>query len=145
MQQPVHNQHHDTAKIVARIVWKMLERKTEDVFVEDQFGCRRRKGTRNAGGMLRIISEWKWDTDEELCNFLKHSQKEAYYFCIRLFNSLSLYINKAANNAKQFRLALSIFLYSRSFYTLDKYFNQGIYWRYLLLCCNNFFYCLHML
>jgi hypothetical protein len=35
----------------------MLERKTEDVFVEDQFGCRRRKGTRNAGGMLRIISE----------------------------------------------------------------------------------------
>jgi hypothetical protein len=61
--------------------------------------------------MLRIISEWTLDTDEELCNFLKHSQKEVYYFCIKLFNSLSLYINKAANNVKQFRMALCIFLF----------------------------------
>jgi hypothetical protein len=30
----------------------MLDRKIEDVFVEDQFGFRRGKGTGDAGGML---------------------------------------------------------------------------------------------
>jgi hypothetical protein len=45
------------AKIVARIFRRRIERKTEDVLGEDQFGFRRGKGTRNAIWMLRIISE----------------------------------------------------------------------------------------
>jgi hypothetical protein len=35
----------------------MIERKIENVLVEDQFGFRRGKGTRDAIGTLRIISE----------------------------------------------------------------------------------------
>jgi len=34
-----------------------LKKKTEDVLGEDQFGFRRGKGTRDATGMLRIISK----------------------------------------------------------------------------------------
>ena len=49
----------------------------------------------------------------------------AYYFCIMLCNGLPLYIKKLAHNAKQFRLALSVFLHSQSFYALDEYFKQG--------------------
>jgi hypothetical protein len=37
------------------------------VLGEDQFGFRRGKGTRDAVGMLRIISEQTLDIDEELC------------------------------------------------------------------------------
>jgi hypothetical protein len=53
-------------------------------------------------------------------------QKGAFYFGIKLFNGLPLYIKMLAHNAKHFRLALSIFLHSQTFYTLDEYFNQGI-------------------
>jgi hypothetical protein len=45
------------AKIVARILRRRIERKTEDALGEDQFGFRRGKGTRDAIGMLRIILE----------------------------------------------------------------------------------------
>jgi hypothetical protein len=45
------------AKIVVRILRRGIERKTEDVLGEDQFGFRRGKGTRDAIGMLRIMSE----------------------------------------------------------------------------------------
>jgi hypothetical protein len=55
------------SKIVARILRRRIERKTEDVDGEDQFGFRRGKGTRDAIGMLRIISERTLDIDEELC------------------------------------------------------------------------------
>jgi hypothetical protein len=57
------------AKIVARIRRRRIERKTEDVLGEDQFGFRRAKGTRDAIGMLRIISERTLLilVDEELC------------------------------------------------------------------------------
>jgi hypothetical protein len=41
------------AKIVARIL-RRFEREIEDVLVEDQFGFRRRKGTSDAVGVLRI-------------------------------------------------------------------------------------------
>jgi hypothetical protein len=37
------------------------------VLGEDQFGFRRGKGTRDAIGMMRIISEWTLDIDEDLC------------------------------------------------------------------------------
>ena len=56
-----------TAKIVAKILRRRIEKKTEDVLGEDQFGFRRGKGTRDANGMLRIISEQTLETDEELC------------------------------------------------------------------------------
>jgi hypothetical protein len=55
------------AKIVARILRRRIERKTEDALGEDQFGIRRGKGTRDAIGMLRIISEQISDIDEESC------------------------------------------------------------------------------
>jgi hypothetical protein len=45
------------AKTVARILRRRIERKTEDTLRGDQFGFRRGKGTRDAIGMLRIISE----------------------------------------------------------------------------------------
>jgi hypothetical protein len=44
-----------TAKIVARILRRRFERKTEDALGEDQFGFRTEKGTRDAIGMLKII------------------------------------------------------------------------------------------
>ena len=54
-----------TAKIVARILRRRIDRKIEDVLGQDQFGFR--KGTRDAIGMLRIISELTLVIDEELC------------------------------------------------------------------------------
>ena len=45
-----------TTKIVAKILRRRMEKKIEVVLGEDQFGFRRGKGTRNAIGMLRIIS-----------------------------------------------------------------------------------------
>jgi hypothetical protein len=56
-----------TAKIVERILRRRIERKTEDALGEDQFGFRRGKGTRDAIGMLRIISERTLAIGEELC------------------------------------------------------------------------------
>jgi hypothetical protein len=55
------------AKTVERILRRRIERKTEDVLGEDTFGFRRGKGTTDAIGMLRIISEQTLDIDEELC------------------------------------------------------------------------------
>jgi len=55
-----------TAKIVAKILRRRIEEKIEDFLGKDQFGFRRGKGTRDAIGMLRIISERTWETDEEL-------------------------------------------------------------------------------
>jgi hypothetical protein len=46
-----------TAKILAKILRTRIEKKIEDVLGEDQFEFRRGKGTRDAIGMLRIISE----------------------------------------------------------------------------------------
>jgi hypothetical protein len=43
------------AKVVASVI-RRSEKKIEDVLGEDPFGFR--KGTRNATGMLRIISEY---------------------------------------------------------------------------------------
>jgi len=55
-----------TAKIVAKILRRRIEKKIEDVLGKDQFGFRRGKGTRDATGMLRIISERTLKIDEEL-------------------------------------------------------------------------------
>jgi len=53
-----------TAKTVAKILRRRIEKKTEDALGEDQFGFRRGKGTRDANGMLRIISERTLEIDE---------------------------------------------------------------------------------
>ena len=51
-------------KIVVRILRRMIERKIEDVLREDQFEFRRGKGTRDASGMLRIITKRTFVKDE---------------------------------------------------------------------------------
>jgi len=56
-----------TAKTVARVLRKSIEMKTEDVLGKDLFGYRRGKGTRDANGMLRIISELTLEANKELC------------------------------------------------------------------------------
>ena len=43
--------------MVAGVLRRRIERKIEDILGEDQFGFRRGKVTRDAIGMLRIISE----------------------------------------------------------------------------------------
>jgi len=65
-----------TAKIVAKILRRRIEKKIEDVFGEDQFGFRRGKGTREAIGMLRIMSERNLEIDEELTMCLRHRLAE---------------------------------------------------------------------
>ena len=55
-----------TAKIVAKILRRRIEKKIENVIGKDQFGFRRGKGTRDAIGMLRIISERTLEIDEKL-------------------------------------------------------------------------------
>ena len=52
-----------TGKIVARILSKRLESKIEEV-IEVQFGFRKGKGTRDAVGLMRIISKRMFDVKE---------------------------------------------------------------------------------
>jgi len=56
-----------TAKRVGRRVRRRIERKIEDVFVEDQFGFRKFKGTRDEIWMPSITLERTLDIEEELC------------------------------------------------------------------------------
>jgi hypothetical protein len=50
-------------------------------------------------------------------------QRGPYCFGIKLFNSLPLKIKELAHDIKLFRTALKTFIYSKSFYTLDEYFD----------------------
>jgi retron-type reverse transcriptase len=63
------------SKIVARILRIRMERKIVYALGEDQFGFRRGKGTSDAIGMLRIISERTLSIDEELCACFIERQK----------------------------------------------------------------------
>jgi len=56
-----------TAKTIAKILRRRIEKKIEDVLGEDQFGFRRGKGTRDTIGMMRILAERTLEIDEELC------------------------------------------------------------------------------
>ena len=56
-----------TAKIIAKILRRRIERKIENLLGEDQFGFRTGKGTSDAIGMMRIIAERTSEIDEELC------------------------------------------------------------------------------
>jgi hypothetical protein len=55
------------AKVVASVIRRRSEKKTEDVLREDQFRFRKGNGTRDATGMLGIISERTLDISEEIC------------------------------------------------------------------------------
>jgi len=57
----------NTAKIIAKVLRRRIERKIEDVIGEDQFGFRRGKETRVAIEMMRIIAERTLVINEELC------------------------------------------------------------------------------
>ena len=56
-----------TAKIVAKILRRRIQKQIEDVLAEDHFGFRRGKGARYAIGMLRIILERTLEIDEGIC------------------------------------------------------------------------------
>jgi len=64
-----------TAKIIAKILRRRLERKIEDVLGEDQFGFRREKGTRDGNGMMRIKAERTLEIDDEVCTCFIDWQK----------------------------------------------------------------------
>jgi len=55
-----------TAKIVAKILRRRIEKKIEGVLGKDQFGFRRGKGATNAIWMLRITSERTMQIDMEI-------------------------------------------------------------------------------
>ncbi|PNF32402.1 hypothetical protein B7P43_G10111 [Cryptotermes secundus] len=50
-------------------------------------------------------------------------QRGLLYFGIKLLNHLPLNIKELIHNIKQFRAVLSVFLRTKSYYTLDEYFN----------------------
>jgi retron-type reverse transcriptase len=52
---------------VASVVRRRSQKKIEDILWEDQFGFRKGKATRDAIGMMRIISERTLDIGEEIC------------------------------------------------------------------------------
>jgi len=54
---------------------RKIEKKIEDILGEDQFGFRKGKGRRDAVGMLRIMSEWTSEMDEELCAALPSGRR----------------------------------------------------------------------
>ena len=55
-----------TAKKIAKILRRRIEKKIEDVLGEDQFGIRRGKANRDAIGMMRIIAEQTLEIDEKI-------------------------------------------------------------------------------
>jgi hypothetical protein len=52
-------------------------------------------------------------------------QRGPYYFSIKLFNHLPLNIKELAPNITLFRVALSAFLHSKSFYKIEEYFRYN--------------------
>ena len=53
--------------IFVHILSKRLESKIEEFIEKDQFGFRKGKGTRDANGLMRNISETVLDIIEETC------------------------------------------------------------------------------
>jgi hypothetical protein len=73
-----------------------------------------------------INTRTKSNLHQPLAN-LSTYQKGAYYYGIKVFNSMPTQIKDLSANRNQFRCALESFLYSHSFYTLDEYFNCNKY------------------
>ena len=55
-----------------------METKIEEIIEEDQFGFRKGQGTRDAIGLMRIISERELDVKEEMCLCFLDWQKAFY-------------------------------------------------------------------
>jgi hypothetical protein len=51
-------------------------------------------------------------------------QKGAYYLGIKILNNLPFEIKNVAGNQKKFKIALTKFLYTYSFYTMEDYLSQ---------------------
>jgi hypothetical protein len=71
-----------------------------------------------------INSRCKLDFYYPLSSLTIH-RKRPYYFGISLFNHLPLYTKELVHDNKQFRKALSVFLHSESFSTIEEYFSHG--------------------
>ena len=56
-----------TAKTIAKILRRRIEKEIEDLLGDDQFGFRRGNRTRDAIGMMGIIAERTLEIDEEMC------------------------------------------------------------------------------
>ena len=56
-----------------------MKRKIEEVIEEDQFESRKGKGTRDAIGLMRIISGWVFGVKEEMCLSFIDWQKDFHY------------------------------------------------------------------
>jgi hypothetical protein len=93
-----------TAKIVAKIR-RRIERKI--VLGEDQFGFRRGKGTRDAVGMLRIISERTLEIDAEVCVCFMDLQKA---FDLVKWTKLTQILKGAGINWRERRLISNLYM-----------------------------------
>jgi hypothetical protein len=51
-------------------------------------------------------------------------QRGVHYMGIKIFNNLSPYIKDISNNVKKFEICLKRFLHTRSFYSLEEYFQH---------------------
>jgi hypothetical protein len=52
-------------------------------------------------------------------------QRGAFYLGIKIFNNLPLEIKNVAGNQKKFKIALTKFLYTYSFHTIEEYLSQS--------------------
>ena len=66
MAQSVYNEKKTTVQNI-NFSTLNIEKKIKDILREEQFEFRKGEGTRDTIGMLRIISEWTLEIDEELC------------------------------------------------------------------------------
>jgi hypothetical protein len=62
------------------------------------------------------------DFHQHSVNVAKY-QKGVYYLGIKVFNALPFDIKTEFNNPKKFEVVLQKFLYEKTFYSLDEYFN----------------------
>jgi len=76
--------------------------------------------------MHNINTRTKTNLHQPLANSSTY-QEGAYYYGIKVFNSLPSQIKDLSANRNQFRWVLESFLYSHSFYTLDEYFSYDKY------------------
>jgi hypothetical protein len=73
-----------------------------------------------------INTRTKSNLHPPLANFSTY-QKGAYYYGIKVFNSVPTQIKDLTANINQFKCALESFLYSQAFYTFEEYFNCNKY------------------
>jgi len=96
-----------TAKMIAKILRRSIERKIEDVLGEDHFGFRRGKGTTDAIGMMRIIAERTLEIDEELCICFTDWQKA--FDCVKWTKLMQILKRTGINwHERRLRMVISV-------------------------------------